>query len=214
MNPDECIRLAETYRSGLLGDVLPFWLRHAVDREQGGFYCALDRDGTVIDTDKSMRQHGRFVWLLATLYNTVEHRSEWLEAARHGMDCLFSHGVCEDGRMYFRLARDGAPIRRRRYVFSEAFPCTAAAAFARAVGQTRWADEARRLFHIVWARYTGETTGPAKHEGTRPMRSIGLPMILINVMQVLHDNLGADEGPGTTASTSASRTSSGSWSPG
>ena len=37
--------LIRTYRSGLLEDVLPFWLEHAVDREHGGFMTALDRDG-------------------------------------------------------------------------------------------------------------------------------------------------------------------------
>ncbi len=33
-------------------DVLPFWIRHGVDQKFGGFFSSLDRDGTVIDTDK------------------------------------------------------------------------------------------------------------------------------------------------------------------
>ena len=44
--------LIRTYRSGLLEDVLPFWMKHAVDREHGGFITALDRDGSIVDTDK------------------------------------------------------------------------------------------------------------------------------------------------------------------
>jgi len=35
------------YRRTLVGDVLSFWLRHAIDREHGGFLTALHRDGRV-----------------------------------------------------------------------------------------------------------------------------------------------------------------------
>src|SRR5680860_637313 len=59
--------LVTVYRDGLLNDTLPFWARHAVDREHGGFQFCLDRDGSVLDNDKGMWQHGRFVWLLSTL---------------------------------------------------------------------------------------------------------------------------------------------------
>ena len=41
--------LLTTYRDGLLNDTLPFWLKHAVDREYGGFITSLNRDGQIID---------------------------------------------------------------------------------------------------------------------------------------------------------------------
>ncbi|NRA94716.1 MAG: N-acylglucosamine 2-epimerase, partial [Planctomycetes bacterium] len=45
---DEKIQdLIPVYRDGLLKDVIPFWMRHAVDREHGGFISSLGRDGTV-----------------------------------------------------------------------------------------------------------------------------------------------------------------------
>ncbi|MCU0710887.1 MAG: AGE family epimerase/isomerase, partial [Pirellula sp.] len=75
-------KLAAMYRDSLLADVIPFWLRHGVDHEHGGYLTALHRDGTVIDTDKSIWFQGRGAWMFATLYNTVEKRTEWLEASR------------------------------------------------------------------------------------------------------------------------------------
>lgn len=77
-------KLISTYRDGLLEDTLPFWIKHCVDREHGGFMMSLDRDGTVIDTDKGVWQQARFTWLLGELYNNVEQRPEWLELAKHG----------------------------------------------------------------------------------------------------------------------------------
>ena len=37
-----------------------------------------DRDGSLIDDDKSVWLQGRFAWMLSTLCNTVEKREEWL----------------------------------------------------------------------------------------------------------------------------------------
>ncbi|MEZ5944709.1 MAG: hypothetical protein R3C18_25250 [Planctomycetaceae bacterium] len=52
MIPNRRDALLTTYRDGLLNDILPFWIRHSVDREFGGFMTAADRDGRVVDTDK------------------------------------------------------------------------------------------------------------------------------------------------------------------
>ena len=77
--------LRRTYQEGVLGDVLPFWIRHGIDHEKGGFFTCLDRDGAIIDTDKSVWAQGRFTWLLSEMYNTVEARQEWLDLAEHGI---------------------------------------------------------------------------------------------------------------------------------
>ena len=55
------------YKNGLLDDTLPFWINNCIDQKYGGFTFCLGRDGTVIDSDKGIWTHGRFVWLLATL---------------------------------------------------------------------------------------------------------------------------------------------------
>jgi len=182
--------LIAVYRDGLLEDTLPFWIRHAVDREHGGFLFCLDRDGTVVDTDKGMWQHGRFTWLLATLYNTVEERDEWLELARHGVDFLREHGFDRDGRMFFQVTREGKPLRKRRYAFTESFAAIAFAAYARASGSERAADEARGLFREFLRHSTTPGSIPPKVDpSTRPSKSIGFPMIALATAQVLRDDL-------------------------
>ncbi len=107
MTFSELRQLGQTYRDTLLGDVVPFWLRHGLDREHGGYLTALDRDGTVLDTDKSIWFQGRGAWLFATLFNTVERKPEWLDAARCGMEFLRRHGISPDGKLYFTVTRDG-----------------------------------------------------------------------------------------------------------
>jgi N-acylglucosamine 2-epimerase len=113
--------LLTVYRDGLLHDTLPFWIPRAIDREHGGYITSLDEDGTVIHTDKPVWFQGRFAWLFATLYSTVERRAQWLELARHGIE--FMNRCCFDaeGRMFFSVTREGRPLRRRRYLYAEIF---------------------------------------------------------------------------------------------
>src|SRR4029079_11541743 len=98
MSPAEERTLASLYRDSLLEDVIPFWLRHGLDREHGGFITSLGRDGSIIDTDKSVWFQGRAGWMLATLCNTVESRPEWLEAARSCIEFLRRHGFSSEGK--------------------------------------------------------------------------------------------------------------------
>lgn len=179
------------YRDGLLRDTLPFWFPRCIDREHGGFFTALNRDGTVIDTDKSIWQQGRISWLLATLYNTVEQRPEWLEWSRNGIEFLRKHGFDMDGRMFFTVTRDGRSLRKRRYVFSEAFAAMAFAAYAKASGDEIAGIRAREIFN----RFVEYTTIPGllPPKGimeTRPAKGIAYPMITINLAQQLRDTVG------------------------
>ncbi|MCP5517778.1 MAG: AGE family epimerase/isomerase [Verrucomicrobiales bacterium] len=183
-------QLASCYRDTLLDDVVPFWLRHGPDREHGGLFTCLDRDGTVIDTDKSIWFQGRAGWLFATLYNTVEPRPEWLDLAQSCVGFLRLHGAAPDGKLYFTVTREGRPLRNRRYVFSESFAAIACAALVRATGNDETAAEAVRLFdRFLHASFTPGAL-PAKQEVTRPMQAIGPCLIGIGTAQELRTNLG------------------------
>jgi len=184
-------QLITTYRDGLLNDILPFWINHSVDEKYGGFVFCLDRDGTVIDTDKGMWQTCRFTWLLATLYNTVEKKSEWLALAKHGIDFIQKYGFDDDGRMFFLVDREGKPVRKRRYVFTETFAAIAFAAYSRAAYDSEAAKQAKRLFDLITRYATTPGLIPPKfNTNTRPMKSIGLPMILLATAQVFRETLG------------------------
>ncbi len=182
--------LGAIYRAALLDDVIPFWLRHGLDREHGGIMTCLDRDGSVLDTDKSVWFQGRAAWMFATLYNTVEQRAEWLDAARSCVEFSRQHCFAPDGKMYFSVTSQGHPLRMRRYVFSEAFASIANAALAKATGDTRAAEDAVKTF-ATYLRYSftpGVMT--PKFEPTRPMKGIGAHMIAIVTAQELRANLG------------------------
>ncbi len=178
------------YSDTLLKDVIPFWLKNGMDHEHGGIITSLDRDGTVIDTDKSVWFQGRAGWMFATLYNTVERRSEWLDAARSCVEFSRRHCYAPDGKMYFTVTREGLPLRMRRYVFSESFAAISYAAFARATGDERAKEDAIKAYE-TYLRYSF-TPGvmPPKSEPTRPGKAAGSHMINMVTAQELRANLG------------------------
>jgi len=190
MNEARREELIAVYRDGLLENTLPFWLPRCVDKEQGGFMIARDRDGSLLDTDKGMWQQGRFTWLLATLYNTVEPRAEWLAAGRHGLEFIERHGFDADGRMWFHVTREGKPIRKRRYFFTETFAAIAYAACAKATGEAALVDRARQIYALAKAGFSaGENP---KFTATRPTKGMGVPMILLATAQEMRGCLGDD----------------------
>lgn len=183
-------RLQSFYKKQLLKNTVPFWFPRSYDHEHGGYLLMRDADGALIDDDKAVWIQGRAVWLLATLYNTVEQRQEWLEGARLGYDFLNKYCFDTDGQMFFHVTRDGKPIRKRRYFFSETFYVIAAAAYAKASGDKDAADNARRIFGRCIEYATGEINLQPKFTNTRPVRGLGVPMIMLNTAQQLRETIG------------------------
>lgn len=178
------------YQDQLLKDTVPFWFPRSLDKEFGGYLLMRDQDGSLIDDDKAVWIQGRAAWLLSTLYNTVEPKKEWLEASRSGIDFLNNHCFDTDGQMFFHVTREGKPIRKRRYYFSETFAVIANAAYAKASGDQRAAEKARQLFGKCIEYTTTPGMLPPKFTSTRPAKGIGVPMIMINTAQQLRETIG------------------------
>lgn len=186
----ELTNLAAFYKNQLLNDTVPFWFPRSFDVEHGGYLLMRDQDGSLIDDDKAVWIQGRAAWLLATLYNTCEQKQEWLDGAKLGIDFLNQHCFDSDGQMFFHVTRDGKPLRKRRYYFSETFAVIANAAYAKASGDESAAEKARELFGKCIEYATTPGLLPAKFTGTRPAKGIGVPMIMMNTAQQLRETIG------------------------
>jgi N-acylglucosamine 2-epimerase len=178
------------YSTQLLNDTIPFWFPRSFDKKHGGFLLMRDADGSLIDDDKAVWIQGRATWMLSTLYNTIEKKQEWLDGAKLGYDFLNKHCFDSDGQMFFHVTRDGRPIRKRRYFFSETFYVIAAAAYAKASGDEEAASKARFVFGKCIEYATTPGLLHPKFTSTRPSKGIGVPMIMMNTAQQLRETIG------------------------
>lgn len=183
--------LADFYHQQLFADCVPFWFPRAVDVEQGGFFHGFDGDGSLVEDDKSVWAQGRMAWMLLTLYQDHGRQPEWLEWAESGLKFLEEKCVDpSDGRMFFHVARDGTPLRKRRYAYSESFASIAFAAHAAATGSEASAARARHWFKrfVDWNFLPNDA--PSKFTGNRPLLGLGPRMITLVTAQELESRLG------------------------
>lgn len=169
------------YRADLTDNILPFWLKHGLDRKHGGIYTCLDREGKLMDPTKSVWFQGRFAFVCSFAYNQVERRPEWLDAARQTLDFIEQHCFDADGRMYFEVAADGTPLRMRRYVFSESFAAIAMAEYALATGNQSYAEKALKIFKDMRRFLTTPGLLAPKYLPSVEVQGHSITMIMINV---------------------------------
>ena len=193
-------QLADQYRSELLESVVPFWLNKSQDREFGGFFTCLDRDGSVYDTDKFIWLQGREVWMFSKLYNTVEPRREWLDAAIQGAEFLRKYGHDGNFNWYFALDREGHPLVEPYNIFSYTFAVIAFGQLSIALQNARETDRAaeyasiaKRTFDIVLSKTDNPKGRWSKASpGARALKTFDLPMILCNVALEIEPLLESD----------------------
>ena len=171
---------SQKYRDDLVNDIMPFWLKNGLDRVNGGVYTCVDRDGSLIDSTKSVWFQGRFAFVCSFAYNTIEKNPEWLAAAKSTIDFIEAHCFDTDGRMYFEVMADGTPLRKRRYVFSESFAAIAMAEYAKASGDMTYAQKALDLFKDIRKFVATPGYMEPKYLPSLQAKGHSLVMILIN----------------------------------
>ncbi len=190
MNNQKLIETREWIRSQL-DKCISFWLSNGIDREHGGVYTCLDREGNIFSTDKSVWMQGRCGWIFSYLCHVYGTKKEWLDAAESCINFLEKYCINRSagGRLYFTVTEDGKPLRQRRYCFSEAFYCMANAEYYGITGKKEHLDRAKKAYDMYWNLNHGmaDPTGfsPKTDPETRSGRALGIPMILLNVSSVM-----------------------------
>ncbi|MFT4224436.1 n-acyl-d-glucosamine 2-epimerase [Dysgonomonas sp.] len=186
-------KLEELYKVELLDNVLPFWLKNSQDKEYGGYFSCLDRDGSVFDTDKFIWLQGREVWMFSSMYNNVEKRQDWLDCAIQGGEFLKKYGHDGDYNWYFSLDRKGNPLVEPYNIFSYTFATMAFGQLNKATGNEEYAEIARKTFDIILSKVDNPKGKWNKaHPGTRNLKNFALPMILCNLALEIEHLLSED----------------------
>ncbi len=173
------------YREQLIKNILPFWLEHAMDHENGGIYTCLDEEGVIYGQDKSVWFQGRALWTFAKAYNVIDKNPLYLEAAKNLYEFL---PKCKDsdGRMFFTVTSDGRGIQKRRYYFSETFAAIGCAEYYQASKDPRALMDARYYFDVAYDCFTGKRyTAPKFNPETCKLKALSPIMIMLSTAQTM-----------------------------
>ncbi len=172
--------IREIYKDQLINGELEFWLKYGMDEVNGGIYTALDEDGSILDTDKSVWFQGRALWIFATAYEKYSD-IRYLKACDNLISFIDNYCFDSDKRMYFKVSKEGNPvIKRIRYFFSETFTIIGYSTYARITKKEEYNIKALELLAFVEKLRT--TKGLLIPKSMRETKAFGGPMILLNVL--------------------------------
>lgn len=142
--------LRQRIAAELHGNILPFWIEHTLDEEQGGFYGALTNDLVVHnEIPRSAVLTARILWTYSTAYRVYQD-ARYLAMARRAYDCLTCKFWDHDyGGVYWLLDRWGRPVNDRKHVYAQAFAIYGLAEFCRATGDPQALRRAQELFDLI-----------------------------------------------------------------
>ncbi|MFI3258086.1 MAG: AGE family epimerase/isomerase [Spirochaetales bacterium] len=194
MTKSDFKNLHTKYHDALFNDVIPFWLNHSLDKENGGYFSCLDRDGTVFDTDKFMWLQGRGIWMFSKLCSVYGIKNEWLEAASCGAEFVRTKGLCADGSFYFSLNKEGKPLVQPYNIFSDCFICVGLCEYFK-VTQQEWArDLALQTYAVIQNRKNNPKGQWLKQiPETRTFSAMAFPMIQLWMAREMRDFLPKEE---------------------
>lgn len=172
------------YEKELLERIVPFWERHSIDRECGGYLTCLDREGKPYDTFKEMWLEWREVYMFARLYNSEYSKPDWLKIAADGYAFLVAKARRADGSYVYRLDRRGGTLMESgggADVFTHGFAAMAAAELYKATKDEKCRAEALscwKVYRRLW------------EANDRPYRQLAHRMIGLNVLNVFQGAFG------------------------
>ena len=87
-----------------------FWKKHAIDKEYGGYFTNLSRNGEITQTDKHTYVISRIIYGFCTSF-ALTGNLEFLELAKHGVNFQLKHSLRKKGEYILwetHLNRDGS----------------------------------------------------------------------------------------------------------
>jgi mannose/cellobiose epimerase-like protein (N-acyl-D-glucosamine 2-epimerase family) len=171
--------LRARYRSEFFETYLPFWDRHGIDHEYGGFMCALDHDGTLVNSNKFHWFQGRGIWVYSFLYNHFARDPHYLEIARKAKDFMLAHFPQKDGWWAEVVSREGKVLKPfHGDTFGMYFAAEGLQEYAYASGDDKARATAFRLMKKLFA-YMNQPGVTDPETGGAGVRSQGVWMVTL-----------------------------------
>ncbi|XP_012675569.1 N-acylglucosamine 2-epimerase [Clupea harengus] len=194
MSKEKLEQYRQRFRSEL-DSVVDFWLKHSHDKQYGGFFTCVGKDGKVYDELKYVWLQGRQVWMYCRLYRTMERfrRPEILEAAKAGGAFLQRFALVPSsgspGKCAFCLTRDGRAVKVQRTIFSECFYVMAMDELSRVTGDPDMQSDAEKMMDqlVHWVRVDPSGLGRPPMPGDPPVNSMAVPMMLLCLVNQLSE---------------------------
>ncbi len=108
-------------RDHLLKEILPFWLRHAMDPDDGGINTCIADDGSLLNREKWLWSQWRAVWVFSRLHRQLPEAGDWLATARSIFHCARRGWLEAEDGWALLLGPDGSVLRGCESLYVDGF---------------------------------------------------------------------------------------------
>ncbi|MBN2200521.1 AGE family epimerase/isomerase [bacterium] len=142
--------MRDAVRRELLGNILPFWMRHAPDPVRGGFRGRVSNDLVPDDTaPRGLIVNARILWTFSAAHRAHPDPA-FLDMAGRAADALMTGFWDTDkGGAFWMLNPDGSPFDAKKKIYGQAFFIYALAEYVRTTGDTAALERGREAFGLV-----------------------------------------------------------------
>jgi N-acylglucosamine 2-epimerase len=176
--PKNDVALLDFFKKTLYEEIVPFWLKYAVDKQYGGLQTCIADNGVIVSTDKFIWSQLRALWSFSSLYKNIDQRQAWLDVAHGIFDFVKKHGINGNGDWLYQVSREGNDLAGPISIFSDGFAIYGLAEYYSVTGD----EEAKKLAYqtIEHTLFKLETlkqfpVAPDKHPENTRLHAI--PMI-------------------------------------
>ena len=178
-------KLKSTYKDHLYNNIAPFWIKNSLDKTHGG-YMTWVNNNELLSTDKPVWMQGRGLFIYSRLYNEFDKNTKYLEMAKYGFAFLKNYCIDTDNRLFFRMTKEGKPIIKRRYIFSDVFAAAGFIEYFRATNDKDAYLLASQSFKTVYNVFYGNLKLPSKtYPNTWNFKNHSLIMIMIDLCKIM-----------------------------
>ena len=143
-------RLRQELEQELKGNILPWWMRVAPDRDLGGFHGHITHlNQAVRGAGKGAVLHARVLWTFSAAYRMYGHPG-YLETARRACDYILGHFLDDTyGGVYWELEPDGRVRSSRKQIYALAFTLYGLVEYHLASGEDHPLQMAGELYTVM-----------------------------------------------------------------
>jgi len=144
--------LREQVETELRTNILPFWLKHAVDEQYGGFRGQIASDLTIDPfAHKGLILNARILWAFSKAFS-VYGEDVYLQTARRAFDYVIERfWDTEYDGFFWTLDYLGRPVESKKRIYGQAFVVYSLAEYYRATNDQGALTRALRLFEAIEA---------------------------------------------------------------
>jgi cellobiose epimerase len=150
LDSETITRLRYEVEQELANNILPFWIRHAVDVENGGFYGHITNDLKVHKTaDKGCILNSRILWTYSCAYRIYGY-DRYLKMAQRAYEFMLKYFWDKEfSGLYWMVDYRGDAVKTHKQIYNLAFGIYGLSEYYRATGDKESLEYAVKLFKMI-----------------------------------------------------------------